>query len=291
MKINAVAFSEAGDRYLGRPYTEMDCQAFVEKCMADCGCRKNLAGSNAWYRECLRGGWAGTPEECVKTFGLIPKGALLFILSQDGKEPAKYREDGVGNAGHIGIKTGRGKGAIHSSASRGCVAESEFHDKTVRNGGWNRVGLLRDFDYGNRVNERMENEQLTMNNEQLTDISGNGADTLTVTAPRGDTVNLRVKPSRNAALVDRIPVGSEAELLESRGDWARIRVRGRTGWMMKEFLTADSRLDLPGADSGDSCYSVVISGLDWTQAQALAANYPGNSEIEKTGEPLTTAGG
>ena len=146
MKIDAAVFSLAGDKYLGRSYSEMDCQAFVERCMADCGYRKDLAGSNAWYRECLSSGWAGTPEECLKAFGLIPKGALLFILEQDGKEPAKYRGDGIGNASHIGIKTGRGKGAIHSSSSRGCVAESEFHDKTVRNGGWNRVGLLNAFD-------------------------------------------------------------------------------------------------------------------------------------------------
>ena len=95
-KINALTFSRAGDAYLGRPYSEMDCQAFVERCMADCGCRKDLPGSNAWYRECVNSGWVGTPEECVKAFGLVPAGALLFILEQDGKEPAKYRETALG---------------------------------------------------------------------------------------------------------------------------------------------------------------------------------------------------
>ena len=30
MKISAIDFSLAGDKYLGRSYQEMDCQAFVE---------------------------------------------------------------------------------------------------------------------------------------------------------------------------------------------------------------------------------------------------------------------
>lgn len=131
-----------GFKYLGVPYSTMDCQAFVEKCLSDLGKRIDLPGSNAWYRMILNEGWVGTPEECVKAFGKVPKGAFLFILLQDGKEPEKYKPDGIGNASHIGICTGNeGKGAIHSSFSRGCVAESEFHGKTIKNGGWNRVGL------------------------------------------------------------------------------------------------------------------------------------------------------
>ena len=53
MKISAIDFSLAGDKYLGRSYEEMDCQAFVEKCMADVGYRRDLGGSNSWYRECI----------------------------------------------------------------------------------------------------------------------------------------------------------------------------------------------------------------------------------------------
>ena len=76
MKISATDFSLTGDKYLGRSYQEMDCQAFVEKCMADVGYRRDLGGSNSWYRECRLHGWAGSPEECMKQFGSVPKGAL-----------------------------------------------------------------------------------------------------------------------------------------------------------------------------------------------------------------------
>ena len=60
-KIDAVAFSWAGDKYIGRSYEEMDCQAFVEKCMADVGLRMDLGGSNSCYRgkSCPRGRGSG----------------------------------------------------------------------------------------------------------------------------------------------------------------------------------------------------------------------------------------
>ena len=138
--INGKALAEAGFSYLGVSYSKMDCQAFVEQCLRDCGLEKNLAGSNAWFREVRNHGTIMTPEECVRQLGTVPSGAFLFILAQDGGEPEKYRKDGLGNASHIGIATGRGEGAIHSSASRGCVAESRFRNKTI-SGGWNRVGL------------------------------------------------------------------------------------------------------------------------------------------------------
>ena len=133
MKISAIDFSLAGDKYLGRSYEEMDCQAFVEKCMADVGYRKDLGGSNSWYRECMKHGWVGSPEECAKEFGSVPKGALLFILEAVGpKTPAKFRKDGIGDVTHMGIVTGRGDGAIHSSQSRGGVVTSQFKGKTIK---------------------------------------------------------------------------------------------------------------------------------------------------------------
>ena len=33
-----------GFKYIGTPYSTMDCQAFVEKCLADCGLKIDLPG-------------------------------------------------------------------------------------------------------------------------------------------------------------------------------------------------------------------------------------------------------
>lgn len=149
--VSAQKVSLMGDKYIGRTYSQMDCQAFVEQCLADAGLNVNLTGSNAWYRTMT---WVGTPEECRAKFGTIPVGAFLYILEQNGKEPDKYKADGLGNASHIGIYIGRESGAIHSSASRGGVYYSPFTGSTI-NGGWNRVGLWTELDYGETVNEML----------------------------------------------------------------------------------------------------------------------------------------
>ncbi len=267
-KYSAEEFSRAGDQFLGRSYSEMDCQEFVERCLEQVGCVLDLKGSNAWFRKVQAEGWTGSPEECVKIFGSVPEGAFLFIHAFDGGEERRGYRDGKGNASHIGIRTGRGKGAIHSSASRGCVAESEFRDRTIRNGGWNLVGLWDRMDYGERVNRLLESGGPERKEEQK-------QMTVTVMSPDGGPVNLRKAAKRTAPLADRILPGTEAELLESGNGWSKIRVNGRTGWMMTEFLVTDES----AAPAGET-YSVIISGLDRAEAQAVCGSYPGRSRME-----------
>lgn len=138
--IDGEKLAEVGFEKLGTPYKDMDCQAFVEWCFRKLGFNKDLKGSNAWYRYIMQHGTVMTPEECVRQLGTVPHGAILFIHAYDGKEENVGYHDGFGNASHIGIRTARSEGAIHSSSSRGCVAESKFKNKTI-NGGWNMVGL------------------------------------------------------------------------------------------------------------------------------------------------------
>ncbi len=151
-KTNAVQFSMMGDKYIGTSYSTYDCQAFVERMLADAGLNMNLAGSNAWYRTMS---WRGTPEQCKATFGCIPTGAFLFIVAYDGGEPASYH-DNLGNANHIGVVIHRDLGAIHSSQRKGGVYYSLFQDATIPNGGWNMIGLWTRMDYGDEVNAKLE---------------------------------------------------------------------------------------------------------------------------------------
>ena len=123
----------------------MDCQGLVEYCLIQAGVPKaecGLAGSNAHWRRCV---WRGTPDECKAAFGCIPGGAALFIVNDDGGEPAKYQGDGLGNASHIGLWLD--DTSIAASASCGQVIESNFAGKAI-NGGWNMIGLLPWVDYG-----------------------------------------------------------------------------------------------------------------------------------------------
>lgn len=131
----------------GHTLTGMDCQGLAEFLLTQCGYlykEINLSGSNTHYRACE---WTGTPEECLQRFGDVPEGAWIFIVANDGGEPAKYRNDGKGNANHMGVYLGGGV-AIHASQSRGKVAASEFAGRTIKNGGWNMIGLPKWVDYG-----------------------------------------------------------------------------------------------------------------------------------------------
>ncbi len=252
--ISAEEFARAGFPYIGRKYSEMDCQSFFERCASDCGLVMDLPGSNAWYRKFLETGWAGSPEECKRRFGYIPNGAALFIHAFDGGEIKRGYNDGLGNASHIGIKTGTGQGAIHSSASRGCVAESTFKDKTIPNGGWNMVGLSSLFDYGDVINKAIQGGGDTDPPWDDSDEGGESVSkTATVTSLNGNPVHMRNKKETGGSgikLYDDLPVGTVVEVVERGSKWTKVNYGTRKGWwIMSKFLVFDS--DTPDEDTPD----------------------------------------
>lgn len=248
--IDGKQLGAVGFRKLGTPYSEMDCQAFVEWCLKQCGLDKNLAGSNAWFREVRSHGEVMTPEECVRELGTVPPGAFLFIVEHDGGEPAKYKPDGLGNASHIGIVTGKGEGAIHSSASRGCVAESKFQNRTI-SGGWNMVGLydqvVFDFTVGGGMDPGGDPEPAPAPAPTPAPVK----EYATVWSENDLPVNTRKGPGRNytQSMAGKIPVGETVEILKrttnNGEEWCQIRVQDKHGatwtcWMMGKFLAADA---------------------------------------------------
>lgn len=240
MSAKATTLIRAAPKFLGVPYSTLDCQAFVEAALKEIGISENLPGSNAWYRHMT---WTGTPEECKASFGKIPPGAFLFILERDGKEPEKYKQDGIGNASHIGIYTGMtgaemvqiadeagivnalkydfGNGAIHSSQSRGFVCTSNFKGKAI-DSGWNRIGLWDKLSYDIDIPGEPTEEVKPM--------------TATVNGPNGETVFLRTKPSSQASWICRVPTGAEVETGENKNGWTAVSYNGQKGYMMSKFL-------------------------------------------------------
>ena len=242
-----------GCRYLGVPYSTMDCQAFVEKVLGDLGLRINLPGSNAWYRKMT---WVGTPDECRQKFGSIPPGAFLFILEQDGREPEKYKGDGIGNASHIGIYTAMtgnrmveiaradgdygagawnfGDGAINSSSSHAHVCTSAFSGKEIR-GGWNRIGLWDKISYGVEIDVLLKyGSETSTGGEDMTGLDTIGRVRVTTS---GGTLNLRKEPNEDAKILTRIPNGTELEKTDGVTGWSRVTYGGQTGWVSDRFLT------------------------------------------------------
>lgn len=280
--INAGQIIDAAPKYLGTAYDQMDCQAFIEACLEDAGLRKDLAGSNTWYRYIREHGWVGTPEECKKKYGKIPKGAFLFIVDRNGKEPEKFRKDGLGNASHIGLYTGMtgnamvqkgladgavisflvdyGDGAMHSSASRGMVCTSKFRGKTI-NGGWNMVGLWDQIDYG-----------ASQDGDGATLPGGEKGKKMqaTVSLPAGvdgSNVNIRERQSTASGLVERVPVGTAIEVTENLGEWCRVKYGKRSGYMMTKYLQFSEDGTAPAAPSDPATAGGDV--LTWEERQKI----------------------
>jgi len=274
-KAKSTDLAKAGFKYIGRPYDRkqsggMDCQDFVEQCLRDCGVNKDLGGSNSWYRECLRNGWGGTPEECKALFGSIPDGAFLFIWEEVSEStPEKFRNDGIGDLTHIGIVTGTGEGAIHSSKSRGGVCESKFAGKSIR-GGWNRVGLwAAGVSYGAKVDAILEGwadggeiHHGDADSGGSGEASGGEEETevqeATVWSPNGGTVFLRRSKdskSKYYGVWERLAVGTRVEVVERGDKWCKVNYNQYKGWWMQTaFLVFGGIVD-PGeedpADGGE----------------------------------------
>lgn len=86
-----------------------------------------------------------------------------------------------------------------------------------------------------------------------------------VYAASGKTVKMRAKPSALCRLYWDVPVGSEVEVSGHDGNWSLISWAGRDGWMKSEYLVTGKKY---------MRYTVTISGLDETQANALIEQYP-----------------
>ena len=180
----------------------------------------------------------------MKTFGQIPIGATLFIWQDNGGEEARGYHDGKGNASHIGVFIGRNTGAIHSSASRGKVAYSNFKCKTIK-GGWNRVGLTRLLSYGEKVDQMIGTPtdipvpqnvvqaaaQALAQTVQPTAQTAQGTARKRVT---GGRLNVRVQPG--GSIITQLADGEEVEIIADHGEWAEVAYK-RRGYVMTKYLT------------------------------------------------------
>lgn len=75
---------------------------------------------------------------------------------------------------------------------------------------------------------------------------GGGTEMATVYADKGSTVNMRKSPSTSSALVERIPIGSEVEVLDKQDQWCYCRWQSHKGYIMTQFLLFED--DIPDID-------------------------------------------
>lgn len=147
------ALNSKWDKY---KYEQLDCQGFVEAVLADIGVRKpngqvyNWRGSNSMYRTYEQ--WIGTKDECIKKFGFVPVGALVFVWEETGEEERGYT-DKKGNAKHVGVYCG---GDIVRDSTKTNKRDGVGNSVLSH---YNKVGLLDMLDYTIKTPYN-ENEQI-----------------------------------------------------------------------------------------------------------------------------------
>lgn len=220
-------------------YNEYDCQGFMELIFQKCGQPISYAGSNDMIRNACS--WVGTLDE-AKRMGYLREGVALFILEQNGGEPAKYKGDGIGNASHVGMYVGenalfdvdkkdelRRCNVVHSSSSMGGA-----YGSTLQNA-WTHVGLWKNVDFGIQTNG-----DDTMSNEINVNVPVE-VEYAVVRPENKGTVNFRTKMNSKAERIlkmPRIPYNALVEVNYYQGEWANVTYEGYTGFVMKEFLVA-----------------------------------------------------
>jgi hypothetical protein len=298
--VKAEELARSGCKYIGTPYSEMDCQALWEKMLQDCGLKMNLGGSNSWYRYIKDHGWVGTPEECKKVFGCIPEGATLFIREDvSATTPEQFRHDGIGDITHMGGYTGMtgkemceiaeeagvknakqynfGNGAIHSSHNRGEVCTSTFRGETIKNGGWNRIGLFLEKIYYKEITPTPEPQPEPDPDPPF------DPQTAIVESEDGNPVKMRAEPNDSCRLWWKIPIGTvvivdnwSVKKDKKGNEWAAITWGSQEGYMINKFLRRTDYTD-------QTTYVVIIPNLTKAQAEELKSKWPGTMIEEGRG--------
>ena len=79
-----------------------------------------------------------------------------------------------------------------------------------------------------------------------------------VTSQNGKSVRMRTGPSTSYSIIASYPVGTPVTILISGDDWCKVRINGRTGYMMTEFLTTTGS---GSAVTGATAYVTSANGL------------------------------
>ena len=233
----------------GSSPTGMDCQGMVKYCIRKAGGKMDITGSNAmWRQACV---WKGTLAEAKNVGKLVP-GALLFIVEKSGQEPDRYKGDGLGDASHVGVYIGEKEiYSIDASKSKGKVVARAEHDATHM---WTHAAWFREVDYTpDRVipypdefeTLGIEEEYLFKPPEYTSHLLNHAIlPRLVRVSTISGRLNLRKLPHEESYRLGGIEPGTIAEVLDSVGEWMKLRVKigtqTLTGWSVARYLEATS---------------------------------------------------
>lgn len=149
-------------------------------------------------------------------------GDSRYNLPSSYQKGAKYYNGDLRDFYHIGLVSERGTVLNAQSSATGFV-ESEIDS-------WACVAYLKQVNYGEEAADDSNDDSTAADNTVSESIPA------IVTAESGKTVNLRVSASLKAMILERVPVGTNVEILDETDDWALVNSGKYIGFMRKTFL-------------------------------------------------------
>lgn len=242
-------------------YEQMDCIKSIENIITRHGGKSALTGSNWWVR-----------HEIINLRPLTDKaqlydGCAVLKTKHPGESgyalPDRYKGDANQiDYNHIGLGTDAGEilDSTRYTDSAGNYIRNGPDVSTAPIGpdSWDIIGDFEDVDYSDMVgNPTYEPAKLT--------------NRAAVVAPKGDTVNLRSRPSSKAIVLAYVKVGTLVERNENDGEWSRIITpEGKSGWMKSEYLSTP-----PPASAGSDLQSKLDTAIALLQEIASAMRTAG----------------
>jgi len=205
----------------------IDCSGMFVKMYRDQGA-KIYHGSNTIFREyCSETGKITSAKD-------LQVGMAVFKCKPwtEADKGNKWYGTEPWNLSHIGFVT-----SVNPLEITHCTSPVAKTDSAI--GKWAYWGKLKDVDYGGSPSPDPGPSP------EPTPVTK----TMYVYAANGKPVNMRTKPSKQAALVERVPVGASVIWQKDNGKgWAYVKYHGFVGWMMEDFLTEDVPGPTPSTD-------------------------------------------
>lgn len=187
-------------------------------------------GSNRIARVYTTGGLI--PLEKAKKEGLLANGMAVFKhyapsdknynLGTGYKPKGAYYNGDLNDYHHIGLYVDGY--VLNAQGAKTGFVKSKLSEH------WTYVAYLKNVDYGKEKPMETKTQVVVR---------------LAETSSASKTVNVRMKPASNGALLFSVPFGSVVQTDNQEGEWTHINYGGRTGWMMTKFLKEQDELQLP----------------------------------------------
>lgn len=205
----------------------IDCSGLFVKMYRDQGA-KIYHGSNTIFHEYCSSTGALTSVDQLRP------GMAVFKRKDwtDADKGNKWYGKDPGNLSHIGyVDSVNPLRIIHASSVSGYVIVD------TKIGKWAYWGMLKDVDYGGDPGPSPDPEPSP---DPGPSPEPEPSRTMYTFAENGKPINLRVKASTKAALVDKVPVGQAVTRLKEDGTgWAYVQWKKKKGWMLECFLVED----------------------------------------------------